>query len=426
MDNSREAQLANLRALIKKIDDQPQRSAFYTLNATKKRMSISARIFRKAYRPDSFVAWRTSFVPSEILFSLNIVPFPAETVMAMFASSRLAADLLGIAEENHCSRDACSFLRGTVGASIANVLPTPDFLICTSLYCDGSAKTFYSLSKRYNKPYFFIDIPYEYNLDYSIKYVASQLEAIMKKMAKSMGTSIDYGRLSQVIRDANEARDYFEAVLKLRQTVPSPMLGGEAIDYATMLSHIWGSKEAVALYKMLYDELKERVDSKKGAIDEERYRIVWRQLRPYYTDEIFRYLELQNKAIIVFEEANYMHWDRMDPDDPFISLAKKLLSNPPLGPVKRWRDASIKCIKDYKADGVVEFAQWGCRHLNSGTQILKEKLRDMDIPILVLDGDCVDRRDYSWAQFKTRIDAFLEILQQKKINKGADYAIRRS
>ena len=91
-----------------------------------------------------------------------------------------------------------------------------------------------------------------------------------------------------------------------------------------------------------------------------------------------------------------------------------------------WGDASIKCIKDYKADGVVEFAQWGCRHLNSGTQILKEKLRDMDIPILVLDGDCVDRRDYSWAQFKTRIDAFLEILQQKKINKGADYAIRRS
>ena len=132
-------------------------------------------------------------------------------------------------------------------------------------------------------------------------------------------------------------------------------------------------------------------------------------------------MEITNKAIIVFEEANYMHWDRMDPADPFVSLAKKLLSNPPLGPVKRWRDASLKCVKDYKADGIVEFAQWGCRHLNSGTQILKEKL---DIPILVLDGDCVDRRDYSWAQFKTRIDAFLEILQQRKMKARDSYAIR--
>ncbi len=418
MDNTREAQLANLRTLIKKRDDQPQQAAFYTLNATKKRMGISARIFRKAYRPDSFVAWRTSFVPSEIFFPLDIVPFPAETVMAMFANSRLAADLLGIAEENHCSRDACSFLRGTIGASIANILPTPDFLICTSLYCDGSAKTFYSLSKRYNKPYFFIDIPYEYDLDYSVKYVASQLESIMKEMARIMGKSLDYDKLSQAIRYANEARDYFEAVSKLRQTAPSPMLGGEAIDYASMLSHIWGSKEAVDLYKMLYDELKEKVDNKKGALGEEKYRLLWRQLRPYYTDEIFKYLELENKAIIVFEEANYIHWDRMDPDDPFISLAKKLLSNPPLGPFKRWRDVSLKFIDDYKVDGVVEFAQWGCRHLNSGTQILKEEIRDMGIPFLVLDGDCVDRRDYSWAQFKTRIDAFLEILQQKKNKTG--------
>ena len=252
-----------------------------------------------------------------------------------------------------------------------------------------------------------------------VKYVAAQLESIMKKISKIIGKPIDYGRLSDSIRLANQARNYFEKVLELRKAMPSPMLGGEAIDYAIMLSHIWGSKEAVDLYKMLYDELKERVDQNKGALNEEKYRLIWRQLRPYYTDEIFRYLELENKAIIVFEEANHLHWEEMDPDDPFISLAKKLLSNPPLGPFKRWRDASLQCVKDYKIDGIVEFAQWGCRHLNSGTQILKEKLREMKIPIVLLDGDCVDRRDYSWGQLKTRIDAFLEILQRKKDGRRA-------
>lgn len=353
-------------------------------------------------------------MPSEILFPLNIVPFPAETVISMFANSHIAAGILHTADESYCSSDTCSFLRGTIGASEADILPTPDFLICTSLYCDASAKTFYSLSKKYNKPYYFIDVPYKHDLKYAIGYVASQLESIMKEMAKTIGTKIDYDKLSQSIQYANEARNYFELVLKLRQSAPSPMLGGEAIDYAIMLSHIWGSKEAADLYKMLYDELKMRVDNKKGALSEERYRIIWRQLRPYCTDEIFKYLEVENKAIIVFEEANYLHWKEMDPRDPFVSIAKKLLSNPPLGPFKRWLDASIQCVKDYKVEGIVEFAQWGCRHLNSGTQILKEKLRGMDIPFLVLDGDCIDRRNYFSSQVKTRIDAFLEILSSNK------------
>lgn len=414
--NARDTQLANLRTLIKKAHNQ--QAALYTLNATKKRMNISGKLFRKAYQKNAFVAWRTSFVPSEILFALDIIPFPAESIIAMFANSNIAAEILGIAENEHCSRDACSFLRGTMGASTANILPTPDFLICTSLYCDSSAKTFYSLSKKYNKPYFFIDIPYDYGLEYSVNYVALQLESIMKEMAAIMGVSMDYDKLSQTIQNANEARNYFDSALKLRQIVPSPMLGGEAIDYAVMLSHIWGSKEAAVLYKMLYDELKERVDNNKSALSEEKYRILWRQLRPYYTDEIFKYLELENGALIAFEEANYLCWEEMDPADPFVSLAKKLLANPPLGPFQRWLDLTIEeGVKKYKIDGVIEFAQWGCRHLNSGTQILREKLRDIDIPMLVLGGDCIDKRDYSWSQIKTRLDTFLEILERKKSNR---------
>ena len=414
--NSRETQLANLRALIK--ESNSKQSAFYTLNATKKRMNISARLFRKAYRKDSFVAWRTSFVPSEIFFALDIVPFPAETIIAMFADSNIAAKILGVAEENNYSRDACSFLRGTIGASILNILPIPDVLVCTSLYCDASAKTFYSLSKKYNRPYFFIDIPYNYDSKYCVTYVAAQLESMVKEIAKIKGIKLDYNKLSQCIENANRAKSYYISALEFRQRVPSPILGGEAIDYAIMLSHLWGSNDAVTLYKMFYEELKNRSENKESPAGKEEFRILWRQLRPYYSNEIFKYLELENKAVIAFEEVNYIYWEDMDPQKPFISLAKKLLANPPLGPFQRWLDLTIRDgVEKYKVDGVIEFAQWGCRHLNSGTQILKEKLRETDIPMLVIDGDCIDRRDYSWSQIKNRIDAFLEILKRKKDNR---------
>lgn len=409
---NRTEQWNNLRALLKKSEKKaPQ---FNTLKATKKRITLTTKLFRKAYNEDSVVAWRTSFVPTEILFALDIIPFPAESIVSMFASAGLTSEILSAAEENNHSRDTCSFLRGTIGASILGYFPTPDFLIATSLYCDGSAKTFHSLSRFFNKDFYYIDIPYHYKSKGVRDYVAKQLEEITLLMAKKSGKIFHIENLMKAIEYSNEATKFLRKAFDLRKNHPSPILGGEAIDYAVMLAHTWGSKEIVDVYKLLYEELKERVESSKNPVDKERFRILWRQLRPYYTDWLFEYLELKNKAIIVAEEANYIHWDELDPRKPFFSLAEKLLSNPPLGPYQRWLDHSLRFMRNFKIDGVIEFSQWGCRHLNSGTQFLKEELQKLNIPLLVLDGDCVDQRDFSQGQVKTRIDAFLEILQNKK------------
>ena len=40
----------------------------------------------------------------------------------------------------------------------------------------------------------------------------------------------------------------------------------------------------------------------------------------------------------------------------------------------------------------------------------KEKLQEMDIPMLILDGDGIDRRNSHDGQIKTRLEAFLEML----------------
>ena len=127
------------------------------------------------------------------------------------------------------------------------------------------------------------------------------------------------------------------------------------------------------------------------------------------------YLENKCKARVVFEEVNYLHWKEMDPRQPYRSLAYKLLSNPPLGPVERWINESMGVVRDYRIDGIVEFAHWGCRHLNAAIPMLKERIDKQRIPILVLDGDCIDGRDYSGGQIKTRIDTFLKTLNS--INK---------
>jgi len=415
MDKSiRRLEFENLWGLLKQKREK-QSSSFYTLKATKMRSSLLGKLFRRAYQKDSVVAWRSSFVPSEILFALDIIPFAPEGVIAMFANSHLTDEILRVAEDHGCSRDTCSFLRGIEGSVINDYMPMPDFLIATSLYCHGSAQVFKSLSKKYNKDFFYIDVPFHYERPYAVDYVAKQLEDMMKKIAEKSNRKFDIDKLKQAIIYSNQASDYFAKVNKLRMHKPSPMLGGEAIDYAVMLAHTFGIPEMVDICKTLYEELKERVDKGIGAVEEEKHRILWRQLRPYYTNTLFDYIERTHKAVIVFEEANCVYWKEMDPEQPFKSLAKKLLSNYGFGQVQRWLDFTNSFVIDYSIDGVIEFAHWGCRYLSASTQIVKDKiLQSKNIPILVIDGDCIDRRDYSDGQVKTRIDAFIEILNRKK------------
>jgi len=297
---------------------------------------------------------------------------------------------------------------------INDYLPIPDFLITTSLYCHGSAQVFYSISKKYNKPFHYIDVPHHYTRPYVVDYVAKQIEDIMKRIARDTKREFNVKRLKDAINYSNQAREYYAKVNELRKNKPTPMLGGEAIDYAIILAHTFGCKEMVEICRVLYEELKKRVEMKKGSLDIERHRILWRHLRPYYTNMVFEYLELNHKAAVVFEEVNGVHWESMDPDDPFKSIAKRLLSNRGLGEFQRWLDYTVSFVHDYDIDGIVEFAHWGCRYLTSNTQTLKEALREKYTPVLVIEGDCIDRRDYSDGQIKTRIDAFIEILDRKK------------
>jgi len=416
-ENIRKTQFRNVWNLLKKSREK-QTSPFNTLKATKMRGSLIGRLFRRAYQKDAVVAWRSSFVPSEILFALDIVPFPPESIISLFANSHLTDDILQTAEHYNHSRDTCSFLRGTVGAVKNNYMPMPDFLIATSLYCHGSAQVFKSLSKKYKKEFLYIDVPYHYDRSYTVDYVAKQIESIMKKMAEKSNRKIDIDKLRQAIIFSNQAREYYVKVNELRKNRPTPMLGGEAIDYAIILAHTFGCPEMAEICRVLYEELGERVDRGVSSVGEEKHRILWRQLRPYYTNVLFDYVERTKKAAVAFEEVNCVYWQEMDPKEPFRSIAKKMLSNGALGQYQRWLDYTLSFVDDYAIDGVIEFAHWGCRYLSSNTQMLKEALQKKGVPVLVIDGDCIDRRDYSDGQVKTRIDAFMEILNHKKERKN--------
>ena len=70
---------------------------------------------------------------------------------------------------------------------------------------------------------------------------------------------------------------------------------------------------------------------------------------------------------------------------------------------------SEMCIRDR-----INFCHWGCKQSAGGVFQLRETLKAADIPLLVLDGDAMDRRNSHDGQIKTRLEAFLEILDKER------------
>jgi benzoyl-CoA reductase/2-hydroxyglutaryl-CoA dehydratase subunit BcrC/BadD/HgdB len=151
----------------------------------------------------------------------------------------------------------------------------------------------------------------------------------------------------------------------------------------------------------------------KGGISKGIHRIVWIHLRPYYDNTIINYIEKERGAYLVHEMSNWIFWDAFDPADPYRSLARKMLSNPAYSPVEVQFGIYEKYNKLFNVDGIIGFTHKGCRHLYSSIHMCAEHLKD-GTPWLVIDGDCIDPRAYSFPLVKTRIDAFFDMLDMKK------------
>jgi benzoyl-CoA reductase/2-hydroxyglutaryl-CoA dehydratase subunit BcrC/BadD/HgdB len=74
----------------------------------------------------------------------------------------------------------------------------------------------------------------------------------------------------------------------------------------------------------------------------------------------------------------------------------------------------LEMIDDYRIDGVVFHACRSCRANTIGQVHRKNILSQYrDIPMMQLVSDMVDLRDYSEAQWKAQIGAFLESLADR-------------
>lgn len=102
--------------------------------------------------------------------------------------------------------------------------------------------------------------------------------------------------------------------------------------------------------------------------------------------------------------------ENLDEDHPFEALARKTIRNLFNGSYSYKSERLGQMASALEPDAVINFCHWGCKQAFGGSVLLKEKMQELGIPMINLDGDGIDKRNSHDGQIKTRLEAFLEML----------------
>ncbi len=351
--------------------------------------------------PESYV-WGNIFSPCEIIGCFGLSTLSIECLSCYFSGYHLEDYFIDYAQNTGIAPTLCSYHKTFVGAIDSGSVPVPEYAVTTSLSCDGNLNTFRYLEKRKGVPFTFLDVPYRDD-EASVEYLAEQLKTFAKELETRFHRPFDIEKLRDAIKIENETRKELMRFFRLQSERYYP---GELISHLYMMMgmHLLiGSRKFLDLIRFMIEDIKKypKFEGKK---------ILWIHLLPFYQETLQKYLNSNQKYQIIASDIIMDSMEEMDENRPFHALAKKIIHNLYNGSYSHKAEMVGRLAESLHPDAVIQFCHWGCKQSSGGSILLKEKMQEMQIPMLILDGDGIDRRNSHDGQIKTRLEAFLEML----------------
>ena len=366
-----------------------------------------------------FIAAHTVFFPSEILYAMDIVPMHTETtswMTALFLGQY--ADLLAAGAEQGLSSEICSPHRGLAGALTIGALPRPDVVLWSNMVCDNTAKCGELLMKITGSPGFFLDRPFQRS-EAEVQYFVEELRDMIAFLELQSGLKMDWDKLSETVRHMDEQIELFREINRLRQAVPSPFHPLGFLELVTVDYLFPGRPKATEYLRTLRDELAAAVSEHRGAVPNERYRLMTLFMPPMYLISFLEKLSREYGAVSTTEPF-FCNWGegRLDPGKPLESIAQKSYMLPEahmFGPMSdKAIDEIVDSARRYQVDGAIYYADVGCRHTCATIKLFRDALSELDVPVLTVDCDVVDPTVTSEGEMREKLERFFELLEDRR------------
>jgi benzoyl-CoA reductase/2-hydroxyglutaryl-CoA dehydratase subunit BcrC/BadD/HgdB len=371
-----------------------------------------ARMGKRLYSGEDKVAWCGITAPFDLLYSMGLTSCFVEFIGAMLASTGIVGDFIEAADHAGYSSDACSYHRSVTGAVLKGLMPEPEILVGTTNPCSGGLAVIENLARHFKKPLFILQIP-QGNSASEVAYLAEQMKNLTDFTAKHTGVKFDRERLKEVIINSNRTSEIMAEVFNLAKHCPSPASNKDLNNFSIVMALFFGSPEAITVAEAFRDEFAKRIADNKSGVPDEKIRLMWIQNRIQFKNPLIDFIEKEFNAVVVSDELNDITWEPIDPDNPFEGLARRSISIPFNGSSARRIEHMKKLARDYRIHGAINPCNWGCRQGTGARGLVEAGLREIDVPVLNLEVDCVDDRKFTDGQFRTRIEAFMEMVSSR-------------
>jgi len=397
--------------------------------ATKKMREVMGNYFvqlTKGPEEGKKTAWCTSVGPAELLHALGFNVYFPENHGAMLGASRMATDLIPLANARGFSPEICSYLTSDIGSYLKGEsplqkmkLPGPpkaDVLVFNTNQCRDVKDWFQFYAREWDVPCIGIHTPRAMGRidDSIIDDLARQTEALVGPLEEVAGTKFDVDRLAEVIDLSRQCTMLWKGVLEASTAVPSPISFFDSTIQMGPAVVLRGDQSAIDYYKLLLAELQQRVAEGVAAVEGEKFRIYWEGMPIWgkLKDLSTQFMQLQT-CVVASTYCNSWVFEALDPTDPFKSMARAYSSIF----ICRSDDFKERYIagmaEKYKVDGILYHDAKTCPNNSNCRYEMPQRLQKaIGKPYLIVNGDLNDLRLYSEEQTRTNIEAFAEQLAE--------------
>lgn len=402
----------------------PERRDF---EATKKMRTVMGNYFAELEagpKQGRKTAWCTSVGPAELLRALGFNVYFPENHAAMLGATRMATDLIPLANARGFSPDICSYLTSDIGSYLKGETPLhkmkmsgppkPDVLVFNTNQCRDVKDWFQFYAREWNVPCLGIHSPRAASDvdDAAACYVATQIEALVEPLQKIAGTKLDVDRLREVMDLSRQCTLLWKAVLETAANKPAPLTFFDGTIQMGPAVVLRGHPDAIDYYRALLAELQQRVADGVAAVPGERFRIYWEGM-PIWgkLSALSQQFAALKTCVVASTYCNSWIFEALDPADPFRSMARAYSGIFICRGDDRKEQYIADMVKKFQVDGILYHDAKTCPNNSNNRYAMPLRLQQkLDKPYLVVNGDLNDLRLYSEEQTRTNIEAFVEQL----------------
>jgi benzoyl-CoA reductase/2-hydroxyglutaryl-CoA dehydratase subunit BcrC/BadD/HgdB len=333
-------------------------------------------------------------------------------------------EALSVSASTGTPGEVCSFFRNMDGLMHAGKWPRSDMFLYAASVCDN-VKSFHTLGRRYGIPSFGLERSYLPYTAHAIEFWKNEYKRLIAFLEEQTGKKMDYDRLKEVVARSYRLTELHIEIDKLVANVPCPLSPECFSGTLVAIRLLPGTQKGIDFLTELRDELKERVDKGIGAIENERFRVLWSSFTPFFDPTLMSFMQQKYGAVSVADmlstwrvdanlQANWM----LDPDDPLGNLAYRTVLAP--GNCQYSSGIDVGAVlsdksRRFKVDAAIFNNNWGCKTGAGYGPIIKDELmRQVKVPTLTLHCDVLDHTFISRADIESEMDSFFEMIEGSK------------